>query len=335
MKTKTITRFIGAAMFVVGFSFTACGGDDNDGGSGESDYSPYISKVLEYRPAPGQFVNELPRFEVGNTEEDMRKKAENSIVGKKNELITLGGFGGYVIFGFDHMIENVEGKCDFRVLGNAFGTSSNTAEGSSEPGVIMVAYDKNGNGKPDDDEWYEIAGSEYNNSTKSYQITYYKPNSPKDPVASADPSISDAEYIRWEDNQSDAGYISKLKSHTQNYFPNWINQNEMVFEGTRLPNNGVNTGTEEQYWVLTSYEYGYADNAPNTDDQSAIDINWAVDKNGNKANLKGIHFIKVYSGLNQQCGWIGETSTEVSGAIDLHLAYELGIIDKEIESILN
>ena len=25
----------------------------------------------------------------------------------------------------------------------------------------MVALDKNKNGKPDDDEWYEIAGSEY------------------------------------------------------------------------------------------------------------------------------------------------------------------------------
>ena len=26
-------------------------------------------------------------------------------------------------------------------------------------GVIMVAYDKNQNGMPDEDEWYEIAGS--------------------------------------------------------------------------------------------------------------------------------------------------------------------------------
>ncbi len=26
----------------------------------------------------------------------------------------------------------------------------------------------------------------------------------------------------------------------------------------------------------------------------------------------------MYTALNQQCGWIGETSTEVGGAIDLH-----------------
>lgn len=35
-------------------------------------------------------------------------------------MISLGGFGGYVVVGFDHTITNVTGKRDFRVLGNAF-----------------------------------------------------------------------------------------------------------------------------------------------------------------------------------------------------------------------
>ncbi len=45
----------------------------------------------------------------------------------------------------------------------------------------MVAYDKNKNGKPDDDEWYEIAGSEYfkNETLKNYNITYFKPDENK------------------------------------------------------------------------------------------------------------------------------------------------------------
>ena len=61
-------------------------------------------------------------------------------------------------------------KRDFRVLGNAFYSAANPDSGapeggSCEPGVIMVAYDKNQNGRPDDDEWYEIAGSAHEDAT--------------------------------------------------------------------------------------------------------------------------------------------------------------------------
>lgn len=62
-------------------------------------------------------------------------------------MISLGGFGGYVVVGFDHTIANVVGKRDFRVLGNAFYSADNPdinapEGGSCEPGVVMVAYDK-------------------------------------------------------------------------------------------------------------------------------------------------------------------------------------------------
>jgi hypothetical protein len=74
--------------------------------------------------------------------------------------------------------------------------------------------------------------------------------------------------------------------------------------------------------VQYAFLYGYADNAPNTDDDSGIDINWSIDQNGNKVGLPGIDFVKVYNGLNQQAGWLGETSTEIMGATDLHLLGE-------------
>ena len=35
-------------------------------------------------------------------------------------MISLGGYGGYVIFGFDHTVINVKGKKDFMILGNSF-----------------------------------------------------------------------------------------------------------------------------------------------------------------------------------------------------------------------
>ena len=44
-----------------------------------------------------------------------------------------------------------------------------------------------------------------------------------------------------------------------------------------------------------------------------------MDDEGDPVQLPGIHFVKVYTGVNQYCGWLGETSTEVMGAEDLHL----------------
>ena len=120
---------------------------------------PYVTRVLEYRPAPGQFVNTLPEYKDGDTQETMNKKALALVGGSNSSIITLGGWGGYVVVGFDHTIANVAGKRDFRVLGNSFA-------GGSEAGIVYVAYDKNKNGKPDTDEWYEIAGSATLDPTK-------------------------------------------------------------------------------------------------------------------------------------------------------------------------
>ena len=66
-----------------------------------------------------------------------------------------------------------------------------------------------------------------------------------------------------------------------------------------------------------SYGYGYADNISN-DEELGFDISWAVDAQGRPVRLGGVHFIKVYTAVNQDCGWIGETSTEVCGGEDLH-----------------
>jgi hypothetical protein len=72
------------------------------------------------------------------------------------------------------------------------------------------------------------------------------------------------------------------------------------------------------YYVQYAYPWGYADNYPNNDDRSNFNIEWAVDAEGNPVYLPAIHFVKVYTGVNQYCGWLGETSTEVMGAEDLH-----------------
>ncbi|MDE6308927.1 MAG: hypothetical protein K2L81_01895, partial [Muribaculaceae bacterium] len=62
------------------------------------------------------------------------------------------------------------------------------------------------------------------------------------------------------------------------------------------------------------------DNHPNDfADLNSFDIGWAVDAQGHPVDLPGVDFIRVYTGLNQYCGWLGETSTELSRARDLHI----------------
>lgn len=106
--------------------------------------------------------------------------------------------------------------------------------------------------------------------------------------------------------------------HPQPYYPQWIEEEQLVFTGTCLPQNGINQGTDKNF-VLPSFTYGYADNYPNDAEKAAIDIDWAVDKDGNPANLPGVDFIKIYTGVNQENGWLGENSTEVCGVTDLNL----------------
>ena len=294
--------------------------------------SPYINRVYDFVPAPGQFVNKMPEYEDGDTKEDILLKVEELIAGDEKGMISLGGYGGYVVFGFDHMIVNVPGEYDFKVWGNAFYSATNPNPeaprqgGSCEPGIVMVSYDANGNGIPDD-EWYELAGSEYDKleTIKNYEITYYKPDENK--VRTPDNSykyLNDTTYVKWTSNRNDYGYVSRNIYHSQSYYPSWITDETLVFEGTKLADNYIDESGKGALYVLYAYDWGYADNHPNDNEKSNLNIEWAVDKSGNKVNLPGIHFVKVYTGVNQYCGWLGETSTEIMGAEDLHVNAESG-----------
>ena len=98
-----------------------------------------------------------------------------------------------------------------------------------------------------------------------------------------------------------------------------VDADSLCFQGTLLPKNAVDESGLGTYYVLYAFDWGYADNHPNTDARSSFNIEWAVDGDGKSVNLPAIHFVKVYTALNQTCGWLGETSTEVMGANDLHL----------------
>ena len=302
----------------------------------EVEYSPYISRVYEYCPAPGQFINEMPMYEEGDTYADILQKAEESISGKNDIMISLGGYGGYVTFGFDHTVVNVPGEADFRIWGNAFYelTQPDKKGGSAEPGIVMVSYDTNCNGLPDD-AWYELAGSEYHKPTTlhGYTITYRRPDPAHTPQEDESGMLSDIHYIPWHDSEGRTGHMARNIFHAQDYYPKWVTDDEITFSGSLLAPNAQDLSGMGTYYVLYCYDWGYVDNHPNDYEAlNSFDIGNAVDAGGNPVDLPGADFIRVYTGVNQYCGWLGETSTELCRARDLHIPDETVLPDFKIRN---
>lgn len=269
--------------------------------------------VFEYTAAPGQFVNE-PKSGFSPSDNTPEAAAAYALKRMQQSLyVSLGGFGGYVVVGFDHSINN-SGGYDIAIQGNSF-------DGSSEPGIVWVMQDENGNGEPDDN-WYELKGCEddYPETIKEYAVTYYRPSGIGMPV-------------QWSDNLGNSGEIDYLKAyHTQDYYyPAWINEDSYTLRGTRLKARNYDRSGNGTYWIQPEYEWGYVDNYSPVDlfkaeghaDGNPISnhfkISNAIDWEGKPVNLKYVDFIKVQTALNTKSGWLGENSTEVFGFFDCNM----------------
>ncbi len=267
--------------------------------------------VFEFTPAPGQFINETKTGGFDGTQTTPEAAVEYATQRMKNEtFVSLGGFGGYIVVGFDHSIDNTGGY-DFGVKGNSF-------DGSSEPGIVWVMQDENGNGLPDE-TWYELAGSETGKpeTIQNYAVTYYRPSEPKKPV-------------QWTDSEGNSGEIDYLwQYHKQDYYyPAWIMGDSYTLTGTRLKERNYDQSGKGTYWVQEEYDWGYTDNFSPIDRlteddnyNASVNANYfkisnAIDVEGNPVDLKYIDFIKVQTGCNTKSGWLGENSTEVFGFFD-------------------
>ena len=261
----------------------------------------YSNKVYEFVPAPGQFVNETNTagFNGERTHESACAYAQKRLDNEK--YVSLGGWGGYIVVGFDHSIEN-KGGYDFSIKGNAF-------DSSNEPGIVWVMQDVNGDGLPND-EWYELKGSEYGKpeTIQDYAVTYFRPGLNMD--------------TPWQDNKGNTGAIDRLGNyHPQEfYYPLWIEADSYTLYGTCLKARTEQSPTTGM-WSNNPFGWGYADNIgddmPDKNNPGAaaignfFKISDAVNIDGTSANLTHIDFIKVQTGVNVKAGWLGENSTEV------------------------
>ena len=296
-------NFLPLGFFLIAFiSFSACSKDSlvDPVIVKSANQSAYATRIFDYQYGPGQHASLISASEKGNS-----FIGEPWLNGKS--YTSLGGWGGYVIAGFDHAINNTNGP-DIALY-----TQPSVA---SEPGVVYVMADTNNDGLPNDGEWYEIKGSEYNHkeTIHNYQVTYYQPGT--------------SGFVTWKDNQGKSGTLIPEFGTGSWWWAGYGEKSSVTFSGERLPDAYFNSSVDPNspLWVVRTglFNFGYAECYFNNDynanlKANFLDISSAVDANGLPANLKSIHFIKVQSSVFQVAGWLNEVSTEVSGAADIHL----------------
>ena len=294
--------------------------------------SCYATKILEYQPAAGQFRVE-PAWD--NPVDFFTSDSKG---------LSLGALGGYVVFGFDQPIYNNPQNpygVDFTVEGNSFVAAEKGVW--TEPGAVQVMEDKNGDGIPNDGEWYELAGSDYWLSTTKHnvELTYYNP--------SYNDRYTVPWTIKWEENGEthyEHGCVVTNNFHKHTFYPDyfynqdnpnpayrWYNPNvsrdSITFTGLNYIRGCIDMRAPTYIEFYNYSGFGYCDNKGFVKDDSRIaqnpygrpalgeaagdgmDISWAVDKDGNHVELEKIDFVKVYTAGQVIAGWLGEWSTEV------------------------
>lgn len=257
----------------------------------EQETGNFLVKVFEYVYAPGQHAQIALMSDTAKITGDP----------EDNSFIYLGGYGGYLTASFRTDVKNDLGD-DFAVWA--------LKSASAEPAIVWVMEDANGDNLPNE-TWYELKGSEYENSTREYSVSYEKTDS----------------CVNWSDNLGGSGVLIPGYGALNSSIWWWpaTTTSKITLSGSLLPNVMMDTDTtESQHWepVEIGFNWGYAENLLGEDynkDQgyNSFDISNAVDSDGKAVQLSQIRFIKIQSAVFQIAGWLNEISPEIKGASEL------------------
>lgn len=289
--------------------------------------TPFAAYVIDYAPAPGQWVND-ERFN------DPGAALGPPVVGGlpepgEAELVTLGGLGGSITLGFDHTVEddplNPFGM-DAIVFSNAFWSGGDPEFHWAECATIEISLDENENGLADD-TWYLIPGSHIPDPAGQLLV------------------------LTWDDDTADATYPPDLASWIPpGTFGEWstfafelpvglfgaavvVNPEagsgmEGIFgyaeySPTLLLGDTDADGSVDDLTIPPADFYTVPDDpltvgiSPGSGGGDAFDVAWAVDPETNRpAGLTGFDFIRITTAVNIVAGAFGEKSAEIDAVAD-------------------
>ncbi len=259
-----------------------------------------VTRIFEFVPAPGHQVNGYrltgDAFPANCSHEEACDTVLQHFL--RGWSTSLGACGGYLVAGFDHSVA-VSGNYDLCIKGNPF-------DYQSEPGIIYVSQDVNGDGLPND-IWYELAGSEYGTEshTTGYAVTYYRPSQPHSATV-------------WKDNKGGRGEIPYMSYWNPNpyYWQDWIDGSEKTYFGSCLASHVSYSGGISD---LPPYPWGYADNLGSDYRNGTLGrmgyykVENARTWDGQPAALEYFDFVKVQTAITGATPNLGEASTEVYG----------------------
>lgn len=268
--------------------------------------SPFAVRVLDYAPAPGQFVNDPVYNDPGHA---LGPPVGSGTSAPANEsVVSLGGYGGFIVLGFDHTVLdhplNPLGL-DSIVFSNAFWVGGNPDRHWAECATIEISRDGNENGQADD-AWFLIPGSHlspplsrspetWNDGSKTY--AYRLSGSPFEAAVVVNPfSGTDAEGIFGYAEYSPTLLLGDLDAD------NIVDDKEIV---------------EEEFYTIPDdpFEVGITSGSGGGD---AFDIAWAVDAaSGEPANLDGFDFLRITTPTHYILPTIGEKSAEIDAVADV------------------
>jgi hypothetical protein len=320
---RAVTRFSFASFASFAVSLTAF-----EASAARAD-SPFATAVVDFRPAPGQFVQD-PDF--NNPAAALGRPYASGFADPDNSsLVSLGGFGGSITLAFDHTVLDEPANpfgLDAIVYGNAFWSGGNPNRKWAEAGIIEISRDANHNGLADD-PWYLIPGSHIASPAAQFAAQTWDDNWADPTWPPADPDwLPPGHAGVW----TTVGFVLPTAIFGQFLIVNpnglsatvegiWgyadcsptlklgdLNGDNLV-DDPNIPAEQFYTRPDDPLKVGSSRGSGGGD---------AFDIAWAVDETtGQPAQLDGFDFIRITTGVNALNAALGEVSTEIDAVADV------------------
>lgn len=313
--------------------------------------SPFATSVVEYRPAPGQFIN-APGAKGLSFNNPTRALGApvggGTLLADNSKIVSLGGFGGSITLAFDHTV--TDDPCnpfglDAIVFGNAVWVSGDPVRRWAECATIEISLDANANGLADD-PWFLIPGSSLPSPMSAFRTQAWdnNPATPTPPANTAWYPTSPA-FPNWPAMYTTSAHElppalrgplvvnpSGAPPGEEAYFA-YADLSPTLLRGDMSGATGVPghdnrlddaedvPGLDPARFYTVPDEPWALGVTPGSAGGDAFDIAWAINPLTNApAGLPGFDFIRITTAVDALAGpggVLGEVSTEVGAVADV------------------